>query len=127
MNLFILDAGGAGLVIFMLLGFMFLAILIEAIMMMLLKYNKPGKTLLDSLVINLVSLGAGYLIIYSLGSLDFTDNEYLNLFVLYLLTVLIEGICLYLLNRTKPLNKTLLTVFVINIITYLGLLILKIY
>lgn len=127
MNLFILDAGGAGLVLFMLLGFMFLAILIEAIMMMLLKYNKPGKTLLDSLVINLVSLGAGYLIIYSLGSLDFTDNEYLNLFVLYLLTVLIEGICLYLLNRTKPLNKTLLTVFVINIITYLGLLILKIY
>lgn len=115
------------MVIFMLLGFMFLAILIEAIMMMLLKYNKPGKTLLDSLVINLVSLGAGYLIIYSLGSLDFTDNEYLNLFVLYLLTVLIEGICLYLLNRTKPLNKTLLTVFVINIITYLGLLILKIY
>ena len=127
MNLFILDAGGAGLVLFMLLGFMFLAILIEAIMMMLLKYNKPGKTLLDSLVINLVSLGAGYLIIYSLGSLDFTDNEYLNLFVLYLLTVLIEGICLYLLNRTKPVNKTLLTVFVINIITYLGLLILKIY
>ena len=127
MNLFILDAGGAGLVLFMLLGFMFLAILIEAIMMMLLKYNKPGKTLLDSLVINLVSLGVGYLIIYSLGSLDFTDNEYLNLFVLYLLTVLIEGICLYLLNRTKPLNKTLLTVFVINIITYLGLLILKIY
>ena len=127
MNLFILDAGGAGLVLFVLLGFMFLAILIEAIMMMLLKYNKPGKTLLDSLVINLVSLGAGYLIIYSLGSLDFTDNEYLNLFVLYLLTVLIEGICLYLLNRTKPLNKTLLTVFVINIITYLGLLILKIY
>ena len=127
MNLFILDAGGAGLVLFVLLGFMFLAILIEAIMMMLLKYNKPGKTLLDSLVINLVSLGAGYLIIYSLGSLDFTDNEYLNLFVLYLLTVLIEGICLYLLNRTKPVNKTLLTVFVINIITYLGLLILKIY
>ena len=119
------DAGGAGLVLFVLLGFMFIAILLEAIVMMLMKYNKPGKAFLDSLVINLVSLALGYLVIYSLGSLDFTDNEYLNLLVLYLLTVLTEAVCLYFLNRSKPVNKTILTAFAINIISYLGLFILK--
>lgn len=127
MKLFMLDAGGAGLVLFVLLVFMFIAIIAEAAIMMLMKYNKPGKALLDSLVINLVSLGAGYIVLYLYESPDFSSNELLNLFLLYLLTVLAEGITLYFLNRTKPLSKTILVVFIINLITYLALYFFKIY
>jgi hypothetical protein len=121
MKLFLLDAGGAGLVIAVLLAFMFAAIVIEAIIMMLMKYNKAGKAFLDSLVINLVSLGAGYITLYFYTSLEMSSNELLNLFLLFLLTVLIEGVTLYLLNRSKPANKTILVAVVINLTTYLGL------
>jgi hypothetical protein len=121
MKLFLLDAGGAGLVVFVLLFFMFAAIVTEAVIILLMKYNNAGKAFLDSLVINLVSLGAGYVVLYFYSSLDLYTNELLNLFLLYLLTVLIEGITLYLLNRNKPLNKTILVAIVINLITYLGL------
>ena len=121
MKIFLLDAGGAGLVVAVLLMFMFAAIVIEAITMLLMKYNKAGKAFLDSLVINLVSLGAGYIVLYFYTSLEMTSNELLNLFLLFLLTVLIEGITLHLMNRSKPVNKTILVAFVINLITYLGL------
>lgn len=121
MKFYLLDAGGAGLVVFVLLLFMFAAIVTEAVIMLLMKYNKAGKAFLDSLVINLVSLGVGYVVLYFNSSLDLNSNELLNLFLLFLLTVLIEGITLYLLNRNKPLNKTILVAIVINLITYLGL------
>jgi len=121
LKLFLLDAGGAGLVIAVLLMFMVAAIVIEAVIMLLMKYNKIGKALLDSLVINLVSLGAGYTVLYFYTSLDLTSDELLNLFLLFLLTVLTEGITLFLLNRSKPVNKTVLVAVVINLVTYLGL------
>jgi hypothetical protein len=121
MKLFLLDAGGAGLVLFVLLFFMAGAIIIEALTMLLLKYNKPGKAFLDSLVINLVSLIAGYVVIYFNETLDITNNEIANLFLLFLLTVIIEAGILYFLNKNKPLIKTIIIATIINLITYTGL------
>ncbi len=125
MKLFLLDAGGAGLVLVALVIFMLIAFVAEALAMILMKYNNAGKSFLDSLVINLVSLGAGYVVILLNSSLDFTDNETIDFILIFLLTVVVEGITLYLLNQNKPVNKTLLVTVIINIITYLVLYIIR--
>jgi hypothetical protein len=125
MNLYLLDAGGAGLVFIALIIFMIVAFIAEALVMVFLKYNIPGKAFLDSLVINLVSLGAGYLVVAFAGSLDFTHNVILDYISIYLLTVVAEFVTLYLLNRSKPWGKTLLTAFIINLVTYIILFILQ--
>lgn len=125
MSFYLLDAGGAGLVLVALVIFMLIAFIAEALGMILLKYNKPGKAFVDSLVINLVSLGVGYIVIQLNSSLDLTDNEVINFILVFLLTVITEGVTLFFLNRNKPISKTLLVTIIINIITYLVLYLFK--
>ena len=119
MKFYVLDAGGAGLVIGFLLVFMLAAIIIEAVAILIMKYNNAGKAFLDSLIINIISLSAGFVIITIFDTLDFTNNEIANLFILYLCTVVIEFLTLYLLNRSKPVQKTLTVSAVINIFSYI--------
>ena len=117
MNLFILDAGGAGLIFVFAVIFILIAFVVEGLTMWIMKYNKPGKAFLDSLIINLVSLGGGFLLTYISGPLLDLDNTS-NFFILYLITVVIEFVVLYLLNRKIPVVKTLVTAIVINLVSY---------
>lgn len=121
MNIFLLDAGGAALVLIFLVVFMLIAFLVEALGMVLLKYNPARKAIPDSLIINLVSLAAGFLLIRINSSLDFTGYEFLDFLLLFLLTVILEAGTLYILNRQKPILKTILVTCIINILTYLVL------
>jgi hypothetical protein len=125
MHVYILDAGGAALVLIFLVVFMLIAFLVEALGMILFKYNPAGKAISDSLIINLVSLAAGFLLLQINSSLSFTNNELLDFLLVFLLTVLLEAITLYLLNRNKPFPKTLLVTVIINILTYLVLYLFK--
>jgi len=118
MKFYLLDAGGAGLVFGFMIIFMIAAIVVEALLMLALKYNPVGKAFLDSLVINLVSLGVGFMLLSAGDSLDITNNEILNYILLFLLTVLVEMLTLYIMNRSKPFSKTLLVSFVINLVSY---------
>jgi biotin transporter BioY len=118
MKFYFLDAGGAGLVFGFMIIFMIAAIIVEALIMLALKYNPVGKAFLDSLVINLVSLGVGFMILSVSDSLDITDNEILNYILVFLITVLTEMLALYLLNRSKPFSKTMQVSFVINLVSY---------
>ena len=62
MNFYLADAGGIGFVIGFLVIFMIVAILLEGVTLLLLKYNGAGKSFLDAFVINIASLAVGYLI-----------------------------------------------------------------
>lgn len=124
MKLYLLDAGGVGLVIGALVIFMILAILLEGVAFILLKYNRAGKSFLDAFVINIASLAFGYLITtVSTNGLDFTFNAYLDFFLIFLITVMVEFGVLYLLNMKKPVKKTFVAAVVVNLVSY-GLLIL---
>lgn len=118
MKFFLLDAGGAGLLLGFLILFMLIAILIEGGTMAVMKYNKIGKSMLDALIVNIVSLCLGYAIIEIFGSLDLTESYTLDFLILYFATVAIEFAALYLLNRSKPLLKTLTVTLVMNVLTY---------
>jgi len=127
MSFYLLDAAAPGLVVGVMIIFMMVTIVLEAVTMLIMKYNKAGKVFLDAFIINLVSMAAGFLLLTGgLGLLNSTDII-LNLFIPFLVTVLIEFALLWLLNRRKPVQKTLLVAVVINIVTYLLLLIFRIF
>ena len=120
MKLYLLDAGGAGLVIGALILFIIIAIAVEAIVMLLMKYNKAGKVFLDSFLVNIASLAGGFILNSFTGELfGFTTSPILNLVILYAITLVIEFPLLYLLNRKQPAGKTFLTCAVMNIVSYI--------
>jgi len=127
MKYYLLDAGGAGLILGILVIFMLAAIFLEGITLLLLKYNNAGRSFLDALLINLASLGIGYLIVSFIPTgLDFTNNLYLDFFLIFLITVVVEFIVLYSLNRKKPVKKTFMAATVINLVSYLLLILLRV-
>ena len=132
MNIYFLDAGGAAwavALLWLLIIFMIIAILVEALVMKLMKYNTAfKKTLLDSFVANIVSLMVGFILLYSGVSLfksnsdsgnSSATNTLINLLLLYSITVVVEFGVLYLLNNKKPVSKTFLASVVMNLVTYI--------
>ena len=120
MNFYLLDAAAPGLIFGVMIIFMLITIALEAVTMIIMKYNKAGKAFLDSLLINLVSMGAGFLILLSgTGLFEIVDSPVLSIGILFLITVIVEFLILYLLNRKIPIQKTLGAAVVINIISYL--------
>jgi len=76
-----LDAGAPGLIFAVLIFFMLVIILLEWIIMLIMKYNKAGKAFVDSFLINLGSMGVGYIILFiAPGFFDMTSNVTLNVF-----------------------------------------------
>lgn len=121
MTLYLLDAGGAGLyflVIGLFIFFIVLAIMMEAGIMMLMKYNSSlKKTFKDSLIVNIASLAAGFALIDFFEELG--DYTLVTLAILYGVTVIIETIILKLLNKQHDLWKTIQVSLVMNFITYI--------
>jgi hypothetical protein len=120
MNFYLLDAAAGGLVIGGTVLFMMVTIALEAIAMMIMKYNKAGKAFLDSFIINLVSMGAGFLILLTgTGLFEIVDGVFFNILILFSITVAVEFILLYLLNMKTAIQKTLVTAIIINVASYL--------
>ena len=121
MKFFLLDGVGAGFVFGAMIVFMIITIVLEAVTMLLMKYNKAGKAFLDSFLINLVSLGAGYIILFFNRGFPVprTESSLANLLILFAVTVAVEFGILFLLNRKPALRKTLITAVVINVVSYL--------
>ena len=121
MSLYFLDAGGAGLyflVIGLFIFFIVLAILLEAAIMIWMKYNTSlKKTFLDSLVINIASLAAGFALLNFFDTLGYYTLPALA--ILYAVTVIIETTILQLLNRKHKLSRTLLVSLLMNLVTYI--------
>jgi hypothetical protein len=120
MNFYLLDAAAPGLIFGAMIIFMLITITLEAVTMIIMKYNKAGKAFLDSLLINLASMAVGFLILLSGEDLlGIVDSSVLSIAILFLITVIVEFLVLWLLNRKIPVQKTILVSFVINIISYL--------
>ncbi len=121
MKFFLLDAGGAGLLVaFIGLGiiFLFIAILLEAIVMSVFKYNEFKKAFLHSLIVNIASLCVGFIMEeYLSNGLD--ASQWQILLILYGVTLIVETPILYAMNRAKPVSKTILVSLVMNFITYI--------
>lgn len=119
--LYLLDAGGASLYYFffaLFVAFVLFAILAEAVVMILMKYNiKFKKALLDSFLANLATFTLGFVLIEFVSDF-FNSTELFNLFVLYIMSVLMEWAVLFFLNRAKPAKQSFVVAVVMNLPTY---------
>ena len=127
MRIYLLDGAAAGLILALLMIFMLAAIVLEGLTLLLLKYNKAGRAFLDSFVVNIASLAFGFLLLTTRFGLEFTSNDYLDFFLIFVITVVVEFIVLYLMNRQKPVKKTLVAAIVINLVSYSLLIIFKFF
>ncbi|MBS1621128.1 MAG: hypothetical protein JSS80_05770 [Bacteroidetes bacterium] len=121
MKFFFLDGGGAFLVVSALIFFMAVAITLEWVVLLLFKIEKAGKAYLYSLVVNLASLGAGYItlpLIRQVGNEYTNSGQVIRWIIVFTLTVLVEGFLLILLTKKKPKEKVWLATVVMNILSY---------
>ena len=122
MNFFILDAGAPFLLEFVMLIFLVLATVVEAIVLIIMKFNSPAKCFLDALLVNLGSLVAGYLLLNYVsfeGRNAEGNDRWMELAVMFAVTVIVEGLLLMLLNRKKPVKSVWLGALAINVVSYI--------
>ncbi len=123
MHFHLLDAGGAFLLEYLILLFLALATLVEAIVMIIMKFNLAGKCFLDALLVNIASLLAGFFLFRYVerigGDYGHESRRWLEILVMFLVTMVIEGPLLALLNKQKPARQVWLVTLVMNLVTYL--------
>lgn len=127
MKPFLLDGGGAFLVFSGLVLFMAITIILEGVVLIIFKIEKGGKAFLYSLIVNLASLGVGYIIlplIRQIGNTFTTSGSILRWIFVFAITVLVEGFLLILLTKKKPREKVWLATLVMNLLSYAILLLL---
>ena len=97
-------------------------ILIEAIVMMVFKMNRFGKSLGDSVIVNIASILIIFLVIGILADIEVGTFD-APLFVtgagLYLLTFLGESLVLKLLNKKLPWRRIVSISAMMNLLTYI--------
>ena len=120
MQPFFLDAGAAYLGQYIAVLSLIIITVLETVILILLRFNPLLKCLLHALLVNLASLGAGYLLLKftSLGDVE-TGEGWKVLILMFLVTVIIEAVLLALLNRGKPVRKILTATLAMNLISYL--------
>jgi len=113
--------GGAGLIFIaygLLIMFILLAIVLESLVMLWMKYNTRFKKVIrDSFLVNIVSLVAGFVLLKLFHDF-FSYYSLLNIAILYGVSVLIEGFLLRVLNKDRLLSTTFLVCFLMNIVSY---------
>ena len=120
MNIYLLDGVGAVFFVFLFgLGavFLLIAIFTEAWIMVKMKYiDEYRKALPPSVTANLVTLIVGFLIISKTGVT--TSSDWLNIALLFVSTVAVESVVLYLMNKDKPVSRAVRVSLVMNLVTY---------
>ena len=121
MNPCLLDSSSALLFFTPLVIILVISIFLEAIVMQVLKFNKFGKSLADSAVVNIVSLLLGFLLVGVLADLEVGQIEiplYFTFMGIYLVTLLIEGIVLKLLNKIRSWRKVFTVSAMMNLFSW---------
>lgn len=121
MKIILLDGVGAGFLIYLFgagLLFIFVAVMLEALVMQWMQYQTPfKKSFLQSLAVNLLSLAGGYVLIETDSDL-FQLNNKAGFGLMFVSTLLLETALLYNLNRKKTLKQTIAVCLVMNLVTY---------
>ena len=124
MKLFLLDAGIGSvtgllwLALILLLG----VVIVEWIVMLLFGLGNPGKLFLHSLIVNIASTILGYVLAAPLSSISQNESsDFLSWLIFFVLTVIVEGFLLQVLNKEQPVKKVWMATFTMNLVSYLAL------
>lgn len=121
----VFDQGFAGYLFELSILVFFLIVVIEAAVMLIMKYHPFKKAFTQSLITNLIAVGLA-LILTRFFPERFSSYGFQGQIPMIIITFLGELATLYFLNSSKPFIKTIATCTVMNLVSYLLIFILKI-
>ena len=124
MNFYFLDAGiGSVTTLLWLAVLLLLAVsVVEWIVLLFFNLGNPGKMILHSLIVNIASTILGYILAGPLDSIGQNDSTGLILWsTLFVITVIVEGLLLQVLNKQQPAKKVWMAAFTMNFVTYVAI------
>ncbi len=104
-----------------LLGVGVFTVTIETIVMLLFKFDRFGKSLVDSVMANIGSLLLGILLFLIFNKTEFNISQISELFILYCITSIFEAFLIKLLNTNMAWGRIMITSFVMNLLSFVSL------
>jgi hypothetical protein len=105
----------------LLLGMAVFTVVMETVVMVLFKFDRFGKSLIDSIMANLGSLLLGILLFLVFNKTEFGISQRSELGILFCITSLFEAWLIKLLNPRMVWGRIILTSFVMNLLSFISL------
>ena len=107
-----------GLVI---LGMAIITVVMETVIMVLFRFDRFGKSLVDSVMANIGSFLLGILLFLIFNKTEFGISQRSELIILFCITSLFEAWLIKLLNPGMAGGRIILTSFVMNLLSFMSL------
>jgi len=104
-----------------LLGMGTFTVIIETIVMVLFRFDRFGKSVVDSIMANIGSLLLGIFLFLVFNKTEFNISQITELFFFYCITALFEALLIKLLNPAMSLIRIIVTSFVMNLLSFVAL------
>jgi hypothetical protein len=107
-----------GLVLF---GMGVFTVIVETVVMLLFKFDRFSKSLVDSIMANIGSLLLGVLLFLVFNKTEFAISQVSELVILYCITAIFEAWLIKLLNTKMNWGKIIITSFIMNLLSFASL------
>jgi hypothetical protein len=104
-----------------LLGMGVFTVIVETIVMLLFKFDRFSKSLVDSIIANIGSLLLGILLFLIFNKTEFAISQIFELVILYCITSIFEAWLIKLLNARMGWGKIIITSFIMNFLSFVAL------
>ena len=96
-------------------------VIVETVVMLLFKFDRFSKSLVDAIMANIGSVLLGVLLFLIFNKTEFSISEVSELVILYCITSVFEAWLIKLLNVKMGWTKILVTSFVMNLLSFVCL------
>jgi hypothetical protein len=96
-------------------------VIVETIVMLIFKFDRFRKSLVDAIMANIGSVLLGILLFLIFNKTEFSISEVFELIILYCITSIFEAWLIKLLNVKMGWGKIIVTSFVMNLLSFVSL------
>ena len=96
-------------------------VIVETIVMLLFKFDRFGKCLVDAIMANIGSVLLGVLLFLIFNKTEFAISQVFELVILYCITSVFEAWLVKLLNTGMRLGRIIMTSFIMNLLSFSAL------
>jgi len=93
-------------------------VIVETVVMLLFKFDRFSKSVVDAIMANIGSLLLGILLVLVFNKAEFSVSQVFELVILYCITSLFEGWLIKLLNPKMGWGRIILTSFIMNFLSF---------
>jgi hypothetical protein len=104
-----------------LLGMGIFTVIVETIVMLVFKFDRFSKSLVDSIMANIGSVLLGVLLFLIFNKTEFGISQIFELIILYCIVSIFEAWLIKLLNSTMSWRRIIVTSFIMNLLSFVFL------